>query len=145
MNPGLFDRTTRGLSLPDVTLTVDARAVSFFAETLGMPPAPDGSAPPTFFTFVDAAADVARRRRGEPTILERIRCDQNYLLHGEESYDLMDSIRAGDRLTVRARIADFYDSSRGHLEFAVIEQSAVEEARGLLLRARRVYIHRMIA
>ena len=143
MNAGIFDRTTRGLTLPDVTMTVDAGAVSFFAETLGMAPVADGTAPPSFFTYIDAEADVARRRRGEPTILEHIRCDHRYLLHGEESYDLLQPIRAGDRLTVSARIADFYDSRRGHLEFAVVEQRATDAVRGLLVEARRTYIHRL--
>jgi hypothetical protein len=143
MRSGLFDRTTRGLDLPDLTVTVDARAVAFFAETLGMAPAPDGTAPPSFFTFVDAQADTVRRQRAEPTILERIRCDQRYLLHGEERYDLPGVIKAGDRLTVKARIADFYDSSSGHLEFAVVEQSAIEAVRGLVVQARRTYIHRL--
>ncbi len=143
MITGLFDRTTRGLALPDVTVTVDARAVAFFAETLGMTPTADGAAPPSFFTFVDAQADIVRRQRGEPTILERIRCDQRYLLHGEESYDLSGLIRVGDCLTIKARIADFYDSSSGHLEFAVVEQSAFEDVRGLVVQARRTYIHRL--
>ena len=143
MRARLFDRTTRGLTLPDVTMMVDAGAVSFFAETLGMAPVADGAAPPSFFTYLDAEADVARRRRGEPTILEHIRCDQRYLLHGEESYDLLQPIRAGDRLTVSARIADFYDSRQGHLEFAVVEQHATDAVRGLLVEARRTYIHRL--
>lgn len=73
MRARLFDRTTRGLTLPDVTMTVDAGAVSFFAETLGMAPVADGAAPPSFFTYIDAETDVVRRRRGEPTILEHIR------------------------------------------------------------------------
>lgn len=143
MRAGLFDRTTRGLALPDVTVTVDPRAVALFAETLGMLPSPECAALPSFFTFVDAQADTVRRRRGEPTILERIRCDQRYLLHGEERYELPGLIKAGDCLTIKARIADFYDSSGGHLEFAVIEQSAIEDVRGLLVKARRTYIHRL--
>ena len=143
MTAGLFDRTTLGATLPHVSLTVDTRSVSFFSETLGMAPASDGTAPASFFTFVDALADTIRRQRGEPTILERIGCDQRYLLHGEECYDFVDVIRAGDRLVIKSRIVDFYDSSRGHLEFAVVEQTAFEETRGLLVTARRTYIHRL--
>ena len=44
---------------------------------------------------------------------------------------------------IKARIADFYDSSSGHLEFAVVEQSAFEDVRGLVVQARRTYIHRL--
>lgn len=145
VNAGRFDRSTRGLTLADVTVTIDARAVAFFAETLGIVSGTDGLAPPSFFTFVDALADIARFRRGEPTILERIGCNQRCLLHGEERYELLGPMRTGDRLTVKTRVADFYDSSKGHLEFAVIEQTATEEARGLLLRARRTYVHRLVA
>jgi hypothetical protein len=145
LNMGLFDRTTLGLTLQDAIVLVDARAVASFAKALGIVPATDGSVPPSYFTHIDAAADVVRRSRGEPTILERIRCDQRYLLHGEESYELLKPMRSGDRLTIKAHIADFYDSSKGHLEFAVVEQSATDEARGLILRARRVYIHQLPA
>ena len=141
----IFDRTAAGHVFPPVEIRVDERAIRFFAETLGFPDTAEGAqeAPPTFFTFIDAEADKLRKRRGERTILEVLRADYRYLLHGEESYELVGPILPDDRLVVRSRITDFFDKAGGTLEFARVEQMAEEASRGLLVRAVRLYIHKL--
>lgn len=142
---GIFDRSSAGHEFPPVEVPVDERAIRLFAETLGMTPPASGeiAAPPTFFTFLDAEADRLRTQRGEPTILEILRADYRFLLHGEESYEYFGAILPGDRVTIRTRIAEFYDKASGALEFARVEQSAEDAKRGFLLRASRLYIHKL--
>ena len=154
---GLFDRATRGASLPTAEVTVERGRVQFFAEVLGLRnPAhtdltaaqaagyPDLVAPPSFFTVIDAMANDALRRGGHLSAAELIRCDFTYLLHGDETYDFHGPIFAGDTIAVRSRIADFYDKKGGAMEFAVIECELVHAKRGPLLKATRTLLHKLI-
>lgn len=138
---GLFNHAAAGQHLPPVALTIDQRAIRDFRAVLGLD---DGeTAPPTFFTFLDAQADLVRQQSGQPTILEHIGCDYRYLLHGEEEYTGLSEMRGGDNIIVHSQIGEFYFSSNQQLEFAQIQHSARSPAGQALIQARRLYIHRL--
>ena len=157
VNPrGIFDRSTMGTSLAPITVQVERGKIQFFAQVLGETNPihsdvasaraqgfPDIVAPPSFFTAIDAMADEERRRLGQTSAAVLVKCDLRYLLHADEAYDYFGPIFAGDEVTLKTSIVDFYDKKGGDLEF-VTSLSVVEHAtRGVLVRATRTVLHRL--
>jgi len=153
---GVFDRTTKGTSLPPVEVTIERGRIRFFAEVLGeTDPAhtdvaaaraaghPDLVAPPSFFMVVEAAANAELKRRGEKTAAELIGCDFRYLLHGDETYAYSGLIYAGDALTLTTTVLDFFDKKGGAMEFATLSSTLTHPTRGVIVRTSRNLLHRL--
>lgn len=156
-NPrGIFDRSTRGLSLEPIPVRIERDRIRFFAQVLGETDPvhhrleaaraaghPDLPAPPSFFVVVEAAANEERQRRGLPIFQELVRCDFRYLLHGDERYFYHGPMYAGDEVELSTTVVDFYDKKGGAMEFVTSESRIVHPARGVLVRARRTLLHRL--
>jgi len=157
VNPkGIFDRSTRGRSLDPVTIQVERGSIQFFAQVLGETDPihsdlasasargfPDLVAPPSFFTVIDAAANEARKRLGQTSTAVLVNCDFRHLLHGDETYEYLGPIFAGDEVTLTTRIVDFYDKKGGDMEFVTFVTVLEHARRGVLVRATRNLLHRL--
>ena len=157
VNPkGIFNRGTKGQRLDPITVQVERGRIQFFAQVLGetdpihLDPAsarakgfPDIVAPPSFFTAIDASANEERRRLGQPAAAALVNCDFRYLLHGDETYEYLGPIFAGDEVTLTTTIVDFYDKKGGDMEFVTFVSVLEHATRGVLVRATRNLLHRL--
>jgi acyl dehydratase len=153
---GLFDRATKGLTIAPITVQVERGRVRFFAQVLGATDPihsdlsaahsagyPDLVAPPTFFMAIEASANDELKRLGQSSILDMIGCDYRYLLHGDEHYEYVAPIFAGDELTLTTCVVDFYDKKGGAMEFVKLQSTVEHAERGVLIRAARTLLHRL--
>ena len=156
-NPkGIFDRSAKGRSTPKVWVRADRDRIRFFAKVLGETNPihfdveaaraeghMDLVAPASFFAVLQTLANEELERRGEPTANRIARCDQRYLLHGEETYTYHGLIYAGDDLEVVTTIVDFFDKKGGDLEFVTYRIEVAHPERGLLIESKRNLLHRL--
>lgn len=153
---GIFDRSTKGREMPSVSVKVERSQIRFFAKVLGETNSihfdveaaqragyPDIVAPPSFFMPIEAMADEERARLGQPSLVDLLHCDFRRLLHGDESYNYLGLIFAGDELEFGTKIVDFYEKKGGLMEFVTIESTVSHTARGRLLSATRTLLHRL--
>ena len=153
---GLFRRETKGLVTEPVSLLLDRRSIASFARILGVADPvfydvaaaraqgqPDIVAPPSFAVVVEALAEERRADQGEIPLTTLLGCDFRYLLHGEQHYSYTGLLYAGDEVSVTTRIVDFYEKRGGLLEFAVLEMVIGHAARGPIVHARRILVHRL--
>lgn len=156
-NPrGIFNRETKGVALEPVPVLIERGRIRFFAQVLGETDPihfdvdaaraaghPDIVASPSFFVVVEASATEERKRRGLPIVLDAVKCDFRYLLHGDERYFYTAPIYAGEEVQFSTKIVDFYDKKGGAMEFVTFESSIVHPKRGLLARSQRTLLHRL--
>jgi acyl dehydratase len=153
---GYFDRSTKGQTLPTVTVKVERGQIRFFAKVLGETDPvhldvdaaiaaghPDLVAPPSFFMPIEAMADEERSRLGQPSLINLLHCNFQRLLHGDENYVYLGPIYAGDELRFDTKIVDFYEKKGGLMEFVTIESEISHAVRGPLIRATRTLLHRL--
>jgi acyl dehydratase len=157
VNPrGFFKRESKSSTLEPVTVQVERGRIRFFAQVLGETDPihfdveaarargyPDLVAPPSFFMVIETMVSEEMKRRGATPLERVLGVDLRYVLHGDEHYAYKGLIFAGDTLTLTARIVDFYDKKGGALEFAVVETDVTHAERGLLIEARRTFVHRL--
>jgi acyl dehydratase len=154
---GIFDRSTLGRVLPPTRVTVERGRIRFFAEVLGEQDPihtdievardrgyPDLVAPASFITVIDAEVNATRGRLGASAVADVINCDLGRLLHGEERYEYCGLIFAGDELSATTTITDFYDKKGGTMEFATFVTAFEHAERGVLARATRTLLHRLV-
>ncbi|WP_174286966.1 MaoC family dehydratase N-terminal domain-containing protein [Sphingomonas bacterium] len=155
-NRGLFDRSTKGLTVAPVFVPIERGRIQFFAQVLGITDPvhidvnaarangyPDLVAPPSFYMVIEAAANDELKRTGQPSTFDRIGCDYRYLLHGDESYEYIGPIFAGDEVSLTTTVVDFYDKKGGAMEFVTLRSSIEHADRGVLVRATRNLLHRL--
>lgn len=156
-NPrGIFDRSVKGATLEPVPVQIERGVIRFFAQVLGETDPihfdveaaraaghPDLVASSSFFVVIEAAADEERKRRGQPALLDTLKCDFRYLLHGDERYFYEAPIYAGEEVAFSTAIVDFYDKKGGAMEFVTCESKVVHPKRGLLVRSQRTLLHRL--
>lgn len=156
-NPrGIFNRAAKGVMLEPVTVPVERGRIRFFAQVLGESDPvhfdvdaaraaghPDLVATPSFFMVVEAEANGERVRRGQPPMMDVVKCDFRYLLHGDERYFYQAPIYAGEEVTHTTKVLDFYDKKGGAMEFATFESTISHAKRGVLVRAQRTLLHRL--
>jgi acyl dehydratase len=153
---GIFDRSTKGRVLEPITVQVERGRIQFFAQVLQLTDPihfevnaareqgyPDLVAPPSFFTVLDQAANEARGRRGQPSAAALVNVDFRYLLHGDEAYEYLNPIFAGDEVTLTTSILDFYDKKGGAMEFVTLASELRHAERGVLVCATRNLLHRL--
>jgi acyl dehydratase len=156
-NPrGIFDRAAKGVTLEPVPVAIERGRIRFFAQVLGESDPihfdlraaraaghPDLVAPASFFVVVEAAANDERKRLGRLSVLELVRCDFRYLLHGDERYFYEAPLYAGEEVVFGTTVIDFYDKKGGAMEFVTLESTITHPKRGVLVRATRTLLHRL--
>jgi acyl dehydratase len=93
-------------------------------------------APPTFATTLRAGSDLREGLMLTPG---------KHLLQAEQSFEYARPIVAGDRLTVRSRIADVAQrqTPSGLTDVVVIEDEGRDEAGDVVYRSRQLWVVRM--
>src|SRR5262249_30710543 len=120
--------------------TVTAEHVAAFAQALGDPnPEYARIAPPTYpIAFMTQAMSG-----GMETFLE-LGLNFMTLVHGEQEFEYVRPVRAGETLTLKGRIADVYEKvgSSGALDFVVLETEAADAAGKPVFYSRNILISR---
>ena len=145
----MLDRSLIGQMFAPQTVTVEAGALRLFAKAIGE----------TDPVYLDLEVARARGFRDLPAPLTYVMCLQGacpepwrwldrlgldiaHVLHGEQAFDHIEPICAGDRLTLTDRIADIYDRKGGALEFVVIETMVTNQLGRLVATARSTAVVR---
>lgn len=156
-NPrGIFDRSTKGLVVGPISVTVERGRIRFFSEVLGNTDPihfdveaarkaghSDIVAPPSFFMVIEALAGEEIKRRDLANAMVRTGVDYRYLLHGDERYEYVAPIYAGEDVQFSTRVVDFYDKKGGAMEFVTLQAEIAHEKRGVLVRCNRTLLHRL--
>jgi plasmid stabilization system protein ParE len=74
--------------------------------------------------------------------LEDLGVDITRILHGEQSFEYLSSLCAGDRVIFRGRVADVYEKKGGALGFIVQDTEVSHEDGRVAARLRRVIVVR---
>ena len=135
------DMIGRPLSTGSATLTAEHMAA--FADALGDKNpryrGPNAIAPPTYpIAFMTQAMSG-----GMETFLE-LGLNFMTLVHGEQEFEYVRPVRAGETLTLKGRIADVYEKvgSSGTLDFVVLETEAADAAGKPVFYSRNILISR---
>jgi len=143
----MLDKSLIGRESEPVVHDVEKGAIRRFAEALGDPNPiyvdeeaaraagyPALVAPPTFA----AALIVNERFRSSLELGTRV------LLHSEQLFDYGRPILAGDRITVKTRVADVQDraGASGPMDILVLEDEGRDAQGALAFRAREVFVLR---
>lgn len=130
----MIDKKWIGHELGSSALAIERGRLKFFATAIGetdpvytdVTAARDAGyadlpAPPTFLfaAELDSGALFA--------VLDRLGVPLAKVLHGEQRFEYLAPVVAGDTVTVSSRIADLYDKKNGALEFIEIESRAVNQ------------------
>ena len=143
----MLDKTLIGRESEPVVHEVERGAIRRFVEAIGDPNP----------IYVD---DEAARQAGYPAIVapptfpfvlsvnERFRHSLDLgtrsLLHGEQQFDYARPIVAGDRITVRSRVADVQEraGASGPMDILVIEDEGRDPQGALVFKARSTLVLR---
>jgi acyl dehydratase len=140
-----------GFESPPHVATVDEWRCQFFAKAVG-------EADPVY------SSAAAAKAAGHPAIplmptmlfcLEQGRPDGykliedmgiriSQLLHGEQHFEYLKPVYAGDVLTFRAKIVDIYDKKGGALEFFVRETTVTNQNHEIVAKNRGVTVVRQM-
>jgi acyl dehydratase len=145
----MIDKKWIGHDVGASVLAVERGRLRFFAKAIGetAPVYTDESAahdagyadlpaPPTFLfaAELDSGAMFG--------LLEMLGVPAQKVLHGEQSFEYLGPMVAGDTVTVSSRIKDIYDKRNGALEFIEIESRAVNQHGDPVARMRSVTVVR---
>lgn len=132
-----------GRPLSTGSATVTAEHVAAFADALGDKNpryrGPDAVAPPTYpIAFMTQAMSG-----GMDTFLE-LGLNFMTLVHGEQEFEYVRPVKAGETLSLKGRIADVYEKvgSSGTLDFVVLETEATDAAGKPVFYSRNILISR---
>ncbi len=143
----MLDRSLVGRESEPVVLEVERGAIRHFAEAIGdqnpiyddeaaarAAGFPGLAAPPTF------AAVLASNER----FRQALDLGPGSYLHGEQSFEYGRPIVAGDRVTVRSRVAEVTErpGASGPAEILIIEDEGRDAGGALLFRARQTLVLR---
>jgi acyl dehydratase len=142
-----------GLSLPAFDVDVERFQLRLFAIAIGeqrpeyvdveaarLAGYKDLPAPPTF------AFSIAMRPEDPFDLLRLLEVDLGRVLHGEQSFEYIGPICAGDRVRVDRKVVAAYEKKSGSLQFFIVEVTCSDVRDGRpLIRARQTIIHRLEA
>lgn len=143
----MLDKTLIGRESEPAVVEVEKGAIRRFAEAVGDPNPlaldeaaaraagyPGLVAPPTF------AVTLGWSERFRHSLDLGTRS----MLHGDQSFELTRPIVAGDRLTVKSRVADVQEraGASGPMDVLVVEDEGRDEKGGLVFKARATFILR---
>ena len=123
------DRSLLGVWGPEGTLRVELGKIREFARAVKDPKYLDGDdalAPPTFLmTIAHWVGDLGQTRSA-------VKLDYRRLLHGEQEFEYLRPIRAGDVLTFRSRTKDVFEKAgkRGGTMLFIIGETEFRNQRG---------------
>lgn len=143
----MIDRKFVGLELAPRHVEVEAGQLRFFAKAVGETDPvyldedaaraaghPALPAPPTFAFTLNQLAPAPSNWMAEMGI------SIADVLHGEQGFEHLTQIYAGDRITLTGRVADIYEKKGGALEFVVMEIDARNQDDQLCVRQRMVTV-----
>jgi acyl dehydratase len=93
-------------------------------------------APPTFLTA------VTNDDPDKGGLLRALNVDIGLILHGEQHYEYLAPVHAGDRITCQQRVVDIYDKKGGALWFVVSETEMKDQSGKDVARARSITVVR---
>src|SRR4030095_12355632 len=96
----------------------------------------DLPAPPTFLFCAELDANVTF------SMLEMLGVGLERILHGEQSFDYLQPVVAGDTVTVRSHIAEIYARKAGALQFVVTESVVCNQHQQEAARMRSAIVVR---
>ena len=143
----MLDRTLIGRESEPYVVEVEKGAIRRFAEALGDPNP----------LALDEAAARAAGQAGlvaPPTFAVTLGWSERFrhsldlgtrsVLHGEQSFEYARPIVAGDRLTIRSKVADVQEraGASGPMDVIVIEDEGRDEKGGLVFKTRATMILR---
>ena len=144
-----MDRNAIGRESKPATNEVEKGAIRRFAEALG-------ETNPIYFEEAAARAAGYRSVVAPPTFATTLRAGSDlreglmltpgkHLLQAEQSFEYARPIVAGDRLTVRSRIAEVAQrqTPSGLTDVVVIEDEGRDEAGDVVYRSRQLWVVRM--
>ena len=145
----MIDRAKIGTKMPSHSTTVEASRLRFFAKATGQ----------TDPVYTDESAAQAAGYRGLPMpptmafcfdmdvpnpfeILDVLDVELGRLLHGEQHFEYLGDVCAGDTLTYSTTISDIYDKKDGALEFIVTDTDVDNQHGDCVVKMHRVYVIR---
>lgn len=140
----MLDKAHIGRTYGCVTTEVEKGRLRFFAKAIGEtnPVYTDEAAarqvgyrsmpvPPTYFFCLQMLDDP------DPTAwLGEIGVNLQHILHGEQSFEYLETAFAGDSLTFESTITDIYEKKGGALEFIVSQTTVVNQFDKLVARMK---------
>ncbi len=145
----MIDKKWIGHVLPKSRLAIERGRLKFFAKATGQsdPIYTDESAaraagyadlpaPPTFLFAAELDSSAWF------DLFEDMGAPLAKILHGEESFQYLAPIVAGDEITVTSKVANIYDKRNGALEFVEIEGVAVNQVGVTVAKLRSVTVVR---
>ena len=145
----MIDKNLIGHEFDAVTLPVEEGRLRFVAKSIGEtnPVYSDPEAarkaghpalpvPPTFVFMLEVdAVDLQ-------DLVSFFGCKLGQLLHGEQGFVYHTPIYAGDRITVKKKVADIYDKKNGKLEFIITENDFINQDGVKVAETRTNYVIR---
>lgn len=141
-----------GREFPPVTAAIEAESVKAFARALGESEplyldegvarnGPFGAlvAPPTY-----PIAFMAQAMAGAASSFDELGLNFMTLVHGEQEFEYERPVKAGETLTLTARIKDVYEKQArsGMLDFLVLETEATDASGARVFASRQVLVSR---
>jgi acyl dehydratase len=145
----MIDRKWIGHQLASSVLPIERGRLRFFAKAIGENDAiylnraaardagyADLPVPPTFLFAgeLDSGAMFS--------LFAEMGIPLSKVLHGEQSFEYLGPVVAGDELTISSRVANIYDKRNGALEFLEIEGLVVNQDGWPVARLRNVTVIR---
>lgn len=143
----MLERSLVGRQSEPAVIEVEKNAIRRFAEALGDPN-------PIYTDEVAARAAGYASLVAPPTFPVALASNERFrhsldlgtrsILHGEQSFEYARPIVAGDRITVRSKVADVQEraGASGPMDVIVIEDEGRDENDGLVFRSRAMLILR---
>jgi len=144
-----MDKKWIGYQLPESELAVERGRLRFFAKVIGETDPVyteieaaraagyrDLPAPPTFLFAAELDSGTVN------ALLDTLEIPVEKLLHAEQGFTYHKPVCAGDRITVRSRIAEIYEKKGGALEFALTTSQASNDNGELVAEMRTLLVCR---
>ncbi len=145
----MIDKALIGTEMPSHSTVVEANRLRFFAEATGQ----------TDPIYIEESAAQEAGYHGLPMpptmafcfdmdvpnpfeILDVLGVELGRLLHGEQHFEYLGDVCAGDTLTYRTTISDIYDKKDGALEFIVTDTDVANQDGDCVVKMHRVYVIR---
>lgn len=145
----MIDRKFIGHEMKPSVLVVDATRLRFFAKAIG-------ETDPVYFDENAAKAAGYAAIPAPPTflfagsmdsgamfdLLDEMEVPLAKVLHGEQQFEYLAPVVAGDTVRITSRVSDIYDKKNGTLEFFVTESTATNQHGKDVARLRGVTVVR---
>ena len=143
----MIDRSWIGAEVGTSTLTIERGRLRFFAKAIGETDPiyldeaaaraaghADLPAPPTFLFTAELDSGAVFN------LLDKLGVPHEKILHGEQSFEYLGPVVAGDTVQVRSLIRNIYDKRQGALEFIELESEVANQRGEAVARLRSVIV-----